>query len=451
MASIIQTINNFFQGNSRTVAVKKNIVASLFIRAISIGTSLLLIPATIDYVSSELYGVWLTLSTIVQWLSFFDIGFGNGLRNKLAESIAKGKYKLGKIFVSTTYFILSIIFLLVGIIAYFITPYISWHTILNVSIDLEPTIINVVHIVLIAFVFQIVLKLIQNVTQAFQLQSLASAIDTLGNVFALIFIIVLTKVSFPSLENIALVFTSSPILVLLIFSIVLYFTRFKSVAPSISSIRLRFAKELFSLGSKFFIIQIVSILLYQTTNFIISYCCGPESVTVYNIVYKYLSVALMLFNIVMAPIWSAFTDAYTKGDYDWMKNQFNQLTKICVGCSFLLCLMVVISPWVYDVWIGDKVTISLSTTICLAFYIGITSYGTLTTMVLNGIGKIKLQLLLSVFSPFIYLPLAYFLGKNCGLNGVAISLIVIVIPPVIVQFIQVRKIINNKALGIWAR
>ena len=37
----------------------------------------------------------LTLSSIIGWFAFFDIGFGNGLRNKFAEAIAKGDHQLG--------------------------------------------------------------------------------------------------------------------------------------------------------------------------------------------------------------------------------------------------------------------------------------------------------------------------------------------------------------------
>lgn len=69
--------------NTRSQLMKKNIIQGAGVRGISILTSLLLVPMTIGYISSELYGIWLTLYSVIQWLSFFDIGFGNGLRNKL--------------------------------------------------------------------------------------------------------------------------------------------------------------------------------------------------------------------------------------------------------------------------------------------------------------------------------------------------------------------------------
>ncbi|MBQ4462529.1 MAG: hypothetical protein II908_12010, partial [Bacteroidaceae bacterium] len=83
-----QKYAGFFNGNSRTVAVKKNILISLLMKGVSIAVSFALVPLTIGYVSPELYGVWLTLSSIMTGLSFMDIGFSQGLKNKLTEAIA---------------------------------------------------------------------------------------------------------------------------------------------------------------------------------------------------------------------------------------------------------------------------------------------------------------------------------------------------------------------------
>lgn len=79
--------------DKRSATVKKNILASFAIKGISIVVSLLLVPMTLGYVSSELYGIWLTLSSIMMWLSFFDVGFTLGLKNKLAEAIALNNWE----------------------------------------------------------------------------------------------------------------------------------------------------------------------------------------------------------------------------------------------------------------------------------------------------------------------------------------------------------------------
>ena len=110
--SVITFVSNIInKGQGRSVKAKKNIIASFFIRGVSIAISLIIVPLTINYVNPSRYGIWLTLSAIVGWFSFFNIGLTQGLRNKFAEAKAKGEDDLAQIYVSTTYAILAIIFL----------------------------------------------------------------------------------------------------------------------------------------------------------------------------------------------------------------------------------------------------------------------------------------------------------------------------------------------------
>lgn len=102
-------ISYFTEGNKRSINAKKNIALSFIIKGMSIATGLIMVPMMLHYINPTRYGIWLTLTSITAWFSFFDVGFGHGLRNKFAEAIANGKHKLARIYVSTTYAILSII------------------------------------------------------------------------------------------------------------------------------------------------------------------------------------------------------------------------------------------------------------------------------------------------------------------------------------------------------
>ena len=132
----------FNSSNSRTQIVKRNVLFSAGIKGISIIVSLLLVPLTINYVSSELYGIWLTLSSVISWLSFFDVGFGLGLRNRLTTALALGDYTKGKNYVSTTYCILLIIFSIVGVLGYCGSGLIKWCDILNISTEYNDVLIT---------------------------------------------------------------------------------------------------------------------------------------------------------------------------------------------------------------------------------------------------------------------------------------------------------------------
>ena len=80
--------------NQRTQNITKHVGISFFLKGGSVIANFLLVPLTIDYLDTENYGIWLILNSFIAWFSFFDIGLGNGLRNKFAEAKALGNNKL---------------------------------------------------------------------------------------------------------------------------------------------------------------------------------------------------------------------------------------------------------------------------------------------------------------------------------------------------------------------
>ena len=435
----------------RSQLVKLNILIGAGIRGLSILASLMLVPLTINYISSELYGIWLTLSSVIQWISFFDIGFGNGLRNRLGESIAIGDYHKGRRYVSTTYALLAIIFSLLAVVSYFMASYINWSSFLNVSRQYNDTLVIVAQILLITFSVQMVLKLIQNVIQAYQLNALAALLDALGNIIALVFIYILTITMAPELPMIAIAFGLSPIFILLLASLIFYSTKFRKVAPNFKYIKLGYAKDIFSLGGEFFIVQIAALVLYQMINILISRMCGPDEVTNYNVVYKYFTVLTMVVNIVLAPIWSAFTDAYVKNDVKWMSNIYNKLIKLFTLSVIVALILVVISPIVYDLWVGDSINVSYTTTSLVGLYVVVGVWGNIHSTILNGMGKIRFQVLYSVVIMILFIPLAMVLGHYLKLPGILLAMILVNVPGFFFGRYQVIGLMNKTVSGIWTK
>lgn len=114
-------------GDQRTSKAKKNILLSIGIKACSILVSLVLVPLTLGYLNKYEYGIWLTLSSTLMWINYFDIGLGNGLRNKLAEALADSDVKKGQVYISTTFALLTII-MVVFYLLYYVCHFFSHGT-----------------------------------------------------------------------------------------------------------------------------------------------------------------------------------------------------------------------------------------------------------------------------------------------------------------------------------
>lgn len=445
----IQTIKTFFSGNQRTVAVKKNIVGSLVIKGFSILISLMLVPMTLGYVSSELYGIWMTLSSIIVWLGFLDVGFTLGLKNKLAEALALGDFQRGKSLVSTTYFMMVLIFIPLCVVLLIGLPYVNWAKFLNIKEMYNEEVTKVLYVLVVCFCLQMIVNVLTAVVSAYQKVALASVFPVIGNFLALLIIYVMTKTCPPSLVYLALAISVMPVVVVVIASFILFHRKFREVAPNIRCIDKRYIRDLWNLGFKFFFIQIQVVVLYQCTNILISNVSGPNDVTSYNIAYKYMSVAMMLYTIILSPLWPAFTDAYTKKDYGWMRNIYKKMTYIYYASVLLLIVMLIVSPVIYRIWIGEKAVIPHSMTLAVALYMVVSSWGSLQVLLINGIGAVKLQTYVVLIGLVAHIPLSLFLGKYIGASGVVYSMTVINCIYCFVFTLQIRKILEQKANGIW--
>lgn len=208
-------------------------------------------------------------------------------------------------------------------------------------------------------------------------------------------------------------------------------------------------KSLFGLGVKFFIIQIQMIVMYQCTNILISNVANPEAVTAYNIAYRYLSTGLMIFTIILNPLWPAFTDAYAKGDYEWMRNVYRRMKRLSYIMIGGILVMAIVSPVVYHIWIGDEATIPVMMTWSVALYSIILSWVTLQITLINGIGAIKLQTYVTLIGLFCNIPLSLFLGRYMGAVGVVTSMSLINLIYAVIFTVQINKLLNKDSGSIW--
>ena len=445
--SLLNSLIN--RGHGRSVKAKKNILAAFLIRGGSIIISLILVPLTIHYVSPDQYGIWITLSSIIGWFGFFDIGFGNGLRNKFAESVAKGEVIKARIYVSTTYGILTIIIVIVLLAFLCINPFLNWSKILNAPPNMSRELSTLALIVFVFFCLQFVLQLITTVLTADQNPAKASLFNFFGSLFSILIIFILTKTTSGNLIYLGAVLGLTPIVVLLASSIWFYSHKYKEFAPSIKFIKFEYARDLMTLGVKFFLLQIAGIVLYQTSNIIIAQLFGAAEVTPYNIAYKYFGIIPMIMGIVSLPFWSAYTEAWIKNDIAWIKNSLKKLRLIWGILSIITLIMLVLSNFVYGLWVGKEIIIPFTVSIVLAIYVIMFAWTNIYSLFLNGAGKIKLQIYISVLSMLLNIPMAIYLGKKMGIAGIVLSTVILCSVNMVIEPIQVNKLINNKAKGIW--
>lgn len=435
--------------NSRNKMLFLNILFSGFLKIVGLLTSLVIVPITINYLNNEVYGIWMTITSILYWITTFDIGLGNGMRNYLAEALATNDTKLGKKYISTTMLLLSLIALSMAIVLLYPLITINFNSFFNTNAiagnELRMAVVIAVGFTLMNFV----LKNIGMIFVAMQKYAINDLLSISGNVIALILIYILTKVTTGNLVLVVLAYTMTSCVAFLLAAIPLFW-KHPELKPSLRFFDKSLGKKIVGKGFGFFVIQISSCLvIFGAANFFITQSCGPAAVTTYNIAYKFFNLLVIAYTIILAPMWNAYTDAYVKGDMQWIKATFNKALKfwvlsICGGLGMLL-----ICNLFYKLWIGNMVNVPLSVSASTLVYVCFFNLNNCATYLINGLNKIFVQIIISLAVTTLYIITVLAFGRKLGVEGIVLSMAASYAVMSVVHLYQCRKLINGKADGIW--
>ncbi len=404
ISSKVQTLTK----DDRSKRVFKNVLNSFLVKIFSTVVTLSLIPVSIKYVNKESYGVWLTISSVITWINVFDFGLSNGLTNKLTEVFAVKNNRLARVYLSTSYAILLLITGALLLLYFIAAPFINWNTVFNTTID-KATLSDALNVTFVSFCLLFLFKPLTSLLRSLQMHFLNNIIQLIGNALALVIIFCWGGNTADPFLFLAVVMAMSYPVTLLIASVILFATRYKHLKPSYKSLDFSLKRILFGLSIKFFVIQLSVLAIFTSNNLVISYFDNNESVTYYNIAYRYFSIITIFQTLIMTPLWTAFTDAYTLRDFSWIKDTVTKMNRLNVLLCAALIFMVMASNMVYKIWIGSDIVIPAELNILFGVYMAVTIFKETYNSFVNGVGKLNLQVVFSIVTIILQLPLAYLL------------------------------------------
>lgn len=452
--SLGEEIKSFFsKGVERSIEAKKNIAGSFLIKIANMGISLLLVPITINYVNPTQYGVWLTLTSMVAWVALFDVGLTQGLRNKFAEAKALNNTALARTYVSTTYFYVSLIFALIGAVTIGASYFVDWRSLINAPLGTENELKYLVVIVISYFCLQFIFQIIKVVITSDQKPALASLIELSGQVIVLLIVWLLTHFTEGSLIYLGLAIGVTPVLILVVANLYFFGGRYYEFRPSLSFVKKEYASELMTMGGKFFVLQLAAMIQYSTTLFLIAHYFDPESVTAYNIAFKYFVSLQAIFMIFLTPLWSSTTDAYFLKDYNWILRAVEKYMLLLIPFALAGILMLVFADDVYRLWLGEAyIEIDSKITIFCCIHIIISMFSSVFVNVVNGMGTLKIQFITSIITSLFFLVLSYaFINYfHFGVWSIILASILSNVYGFAISPIQVYKVLVERTTAkIW--
>jgi len=437
--------------STRTKKITKQVLLSSIFKVGTIGANFLLVPLTMEYLDIERYGVWLTLSSFIAWFSFFDIGLGHGLQNKLIEANVDNDKELARGYVSSAYYTVGSLSVALFVIFLILNFFIDWTLVLNTNSSLKNDLSVLMPLVFGLFCIQLVVRLVTIMFVADQNHSIQVKIGFLVQLFSVLSVWLLIKITHGSLLALGLVFSTIPVLIFLTLNFFAFNGKYAAVKPRFEYWKKEYLKDIFGLGITFFIIQVSGVILFSTDNVIITRLFGPKEIVPYNVAFKYFSITLVLFNMILSHYWSNFTEAIKKGEFAWIDMSMKKLLSLAGVVLVIGIILFLAAPMVFELWVGKNLEIPWRLSLAMAVYFGITILYMPFTQFINATGKVRLQMYTVLIMAILNIPLSWFFAKsmNLGSTGVIVATICCMIPHLIISPIQYWKIINNKSKGIW--
>ena len=428
------------------LAYKKNVVLSI---AIKIGTallSLITVNVYLGYLGSVQYGLWLTITSVASWIGMGDLGIGNGLRNELAKAYAAKDTKKQEDLIGNS----LNAFVKLSCILFLILSVISEGMFLTGVLERELRV--PLYITNFFTCISFVLGIFGTVAHAYQLGYLASGTALGCSLLNVFFVFMIAKLGGnASLVLFAVIMGISGILS----NLILFFLLNRKTGLKIAisrNINRKIFKVVTNVGIQFFILQLCGLILYSTDNVIINNLFGGEEVTRYSIITRVYNTGDNLFSILLVSLWSATTYQYSLGNYTWIENKIKQLLLYWLGYSVGVVIVSIGFNRIVQIWLGENAMIYDPRMILVFAVCSIAGmFGSIYVNVCNGIGIIRLQMIMSAIEAVINIPLSVFLAQNMGLGimGVKIATLIcctganVVMPVYITRFLK-KKIYEQE-------
>ena len=430
---------------NRNIVQNKNIVFGITFKGISVFLNFLIVPILILFLGKIEYGVWITIFSIVNWIFTFDLGIGQGLRNKLTEALSVNDLEKASQIISTSYVFISLFSLLILILGIFFIYFANFQELLNYKAKSNSFLQNFVFLSLFFTIINFVISLYKKLFLAVH----KSFVIELVNVFFQTFYLVITLIWLhynleKSLISLVFIFGVINFVVSLIATFV-FFKIQEKVLFSFKKVSLKEGRLLLGLGGKFFIINCSLLVILSTDNIIISNLLGPTFVTDYFTVQKIFQFLIILFTIVLSSSWGLYSEAIIKKDYNWIRQNLKKMNFFLIGILILGVIFFYFIEEILNIWIGkDLIEIPKGLAFCNMIYTFIFCFTNIYMFFINASNKINIQMYLYVFAAIINIPLSIFFVKLLGsTTGVILSTLLCFLPLLVIMPIQSHMIIKN--------
>jgi O-antigen/teichoic acid export membrane protein len=401
------------------------------------------------YLGVNEYGLIAVIGSATVFLSTLDLGFGQGLRNRI--NLVQDQRTQANMFYSVIFFLIFWTFI-IGLVCY------ASLTNSNFSSDLfsiphnRKDLIFAANISLFIFFINIPFS-IQALLLMSYMEYVTIFIYDISNALFSIFlatILFFYKNSFPG--YLFLVYSMiGMIFINVLFTFYFVFKRKwfkKKYLPNYDEIK-KNVLDVFLTGKQFLFAGICYSIVFYADSIIVAKTSSLEKAGDYRILITIFQTGVTILQTYMSPLWDVSNKHYFKGEMAFLKRKIrkNNLLILIITIVGIPIAMFFLVP-LLKLWTGRIISVSKIEIVVLLIWFLLNTLPYSYALFLNGISKLKEQNLSLLVGTIIKFPLGLYFGRLYGISGVIAASCIVLLINMIVYPLASYRYLNKRTFAV---
>jgi O-antigen/teichoic acid export membrane protein len=385
-------------------------------------------------------GVWFTLLSLLSWISFFELGVGNGLKNQLIAVLAQGDKLSARELVSAAYGgLLMVLFPIVALLC-LSTWVLPLGQIFNAEGVSASALQGGVLLALVAVFVNLYVGLGGQIAAALGWPLLQFLAQFLAQLF-FVGIVYWQKRDgqVMSIPGVAWAYLIGQLVGQSVVSLWV-FLQAPYLRPAGHFTRKVF-KRVMGLAYQFALLQLAVFLTFNVGNLVIAHYISPAEVRVYAAVAQYFGLTSIILAAVGNTLWPALASALSRNDRPWLEKTVRRAFML-----FGLLVLVAFLQWIFarpimNLWLAKQIDPSRAFLAMSAVATVICVWNQLLSVMLNASSQLAGQLVTAIYGMIVTGPaIILFIHLGWGLSAVPAGIIAGIIPFSFYGFSKLRKL-----------
>jgi O-antigen/teichoic acid export membrane protein len=413
-------------GTKRWRRIFVSMGGALFGRLFGFACNLLTIPLALGYLGAENYGVWVTLTSSVTLLTFFDFGIGIGLQNRIAMFLGRDQLELcGHCFRSTLAVLISIVAFLFGVLVYIILgtniPGLVFRDPHFAQVDFHGALLIVVG----AFMLGLPLGLFSRIAFGLQQGWIASVATACGAGFSLVAVLMASTLGIGFTSFVAV--TVLPPIAAQLICLVLLRRHIPGGLSLLGSFSFREGSETLRQGSHYMLPQIAGAIITQGPLVFLGTLSSPLNAATYSILSRIGAPFQQLQQMFLVQVWPAITEAMHRQDTVWLRTTLRRVLKLNIVFGLCGTGMVTVTVVLLFPILARNTSIQPTILVILIYSagVGINCVNQGLAYIANGLSRLTMQNWLAIISIVFAFTVFPFVAPRYGIAGTLVSFIIL--------------------------